>query len=160
MWILTPDNAKGNWNVCQLARQQLHGHRNNHWWAQASPNGHKKSPGLPLKKQGNHQKHAVQQLHRHFFKCHCSNGATETISVENYSISYMLGSVSSLARQLHPNGRNEGPLHYCLFNNMTEKIVWNSDTQTGEQDASYLINAYIHLLEGHKRCEVVIQKAL
>jgi hypothetical protein len=43
---------------------------------------------------------------------------------------------------------------------MTEKIVWNSDTQTGEQDASYLINAYIHLLEGHKRCEVVIQKAL
>jgi hypothetical protein len=43
---------------------------------------------------------------------------------------------------------------------MTEKIVWNFDTQTGEQDASYLINAYIHLLEGHKGCEVVIQKAL
>jgi hypothetical protein len=43
---------------------------------------------------------------------------------------------------------------------MTEKIVWNFDTQTGEQDANYLINAYIHLLEGHKRCEVGIQKAL
>jgi hypothetical protein len=43
---------------------------------------------------------------------------------------------------------------------MTEKIVWNFDTQTGEQDASYLINAYLHLLEGHKRCEVAIQKAL
>jgi hypothetical protein len=43
---------------------------------------------------------------------------------------------------------------------MTEKINWNFDTQTGEQDASYLINAYIHLLEGHNRCEVLIQKAL
>ncbi len=43
---------------------------------------------------------------------------------------------------------------------MTEKIVWNFDTQTGEQDASYLINAFLHLLEGHKRCEVAIQKAL
>ncbi len=72
----------------------------------------------------------------------------------------MLGSVSSLTCQLHPNGRNKGPLHYCLFNNMTEKINWNFDTQTGEQDASYLINAYIHLLEGHNRCEVLIQKAL
>jgi hypothetical protein len=120
----------------------------------------RKVPGYLSRNEAIIKRYAVQQLHRHFLKCHCSTGATESISVEDYSISYMLGSVSSLARQLHPNRRNEGPLHYCLFNNMNEEIVWNFDSQTGVQDSSHLINAYIHLLEGHKRREVVIQKAL
>ena len=97
--------------------------------------------------------HAVQALERHFRDTQCAVGVGETLTVDDYGLSFALASVTPAGADLNPLKRREGPLYFCLFPNLCEATVlegasWNHEVQP---DTAYIINVYIHLLPASQR---------
>jgi hypothetical protein len=100
---------------------------------------------------------AVQQLMFHLNKTQLSYGAGEKLSIDDFSISYMLGSPSDEAKLAHPNRRNEVPLTWTALPNMVREITWFTKPD-GTPSASALVNVYIHILEPSKRKGAVAKR--
>ena len=100
---------------------------------------------------------AAHALQRHLARCHSALGATENVGVDDFSLSFMLASLSPRGLALHPNGRNEGPMHYCIFPGLVDPVTLVFD-DNGDPINTYVVNAYIHLLDGSRRRKNVIKK--
>ena len=100
---------------------------------------------------------AAHFLQKHFDHTQSALGLTETITVDDFSLSFMLASVSDLGRSLHPYGRNEGPLHFCLFPKLC-KLIPIGVTHEGEIVDCHVINAYVHLNDPARRKNPVLKK--
>jgi hypothetical protein len=100
---------------------------------------------------------AVQRLQFHLGRTQCGAGVGETISMDDYSISFMLGSLSAEAKEAHPFSRQEAPISWIALPGMVSEYTWfrNKD---GTPNKSALVNVYIQLLEPAKRLGPCLRK--
>jgi hypothetical protein len=97
--------------------------------------------------------HAVQVLQQHFRDTHCSTGATERLTADDYSISFSFASISDEGRKLNKDGLNELPL-MCA-----DSPYWVVPSQPGPDEAPvYVVNCYIQLQEANKRIGAVLKR--
>ena len=97
--------------------------------------------------------HAINALERHFRDSQCAVGVGETLTVDDYGLTFALASVSPTGASLSPFKRSEGPLYFCLFPNLCEPTIletanWNHEAPKEE---AYIINVYVHLLPTSQR---------
>ena len=104
------------------------------------------------------KEHGIKFLDRHLKATQSTIGLNETLSEADYSLSYMMASLSEAGRALHPTGRNEGPLFYCLLPALLEETFFHYN-EDESHNSSFIVNAYIHLNEAHRRRNVVKNKA-
>ena len=103
------------------------------------------------------KQHAISNLTRHLIENQCPVGALESLTPDDYSMSFMVASVSPVGLGLNPSKRSEGPMFYCLFSGLVEKKYL--DFYSGSVDSAHIINVYIHLHEASRRRSVAIAKA-
>lgn len=116
-------------------------------------------PEYLAENEGKLKAHAVAQLHRHLLRCQCIAGANETLTIDDYSVSYSIATISNEASLMNPNKRREGPIFYCHFPNLLGTIDLDVDMGTGEiYDYAHVINLYIHLLDPSRRRNKVVEK--
>ncbi len=98
---------------------------------------------------------------KHFQDIQSSAGANETLTVDDFGMTFSVASVSQIGATLNPSRRQEGPMFFCHFPALMEAVTlvhadWNNGL-FGE--TMYVINAYISLLPAHHRRHVIITKA-
>ena len=97
-------------------------------------------------------------LQKHLLRCQNALGCNEPITVDDFSLSFMVASLSPAGFKLHPSGRNEGPLHFCLYSGLVEMVNLGY-ADDGTPMGCYVINAYVHLMEPTRRRTTVLKKA-
>ena len=115
-------------------------------------------PMLMSRHQTSIKAQAAYFLQKHLSRCQSALGVNEVITVDDLSLSFMVASLSATGMKLHPSGRNEGPLHFCLFSNLVEPAILGYASD-GTPISSYVINAYVHLLDQTRRRGAVVRKA-
>jgi hypothetical protein len=101
---------------------------------------------------------AGNTLLRHLSDHRSSVGAgDDTLSADDFGISFTLGSLSNLGKEMNPGKRNEGPLWYCLYPALVDPIFLGY-REDGTSDYAHVVNCYIHLLEADKRRDAVLKK--
>jgi len=101
--------------------------------------------------------HAIDVLQRHLLDTQCPAGVSEDIAPDDYTLTFMVASLSEIGRRLHPTGRNEGPLFYCLFPALLDETYLYLEAD-GTPSTSYVINVYIHLNEASRRRTAVFKR--
>ena len=117
----------------------------------------RKIPGYLSKHKGMVRAHGVRSLERHFRDNLCQAGAGESLSPEDYGISFSVASLSPRGTQLNPGKRNEGPLFYCLMSGMVEPVLVNHFSD-GTADYAHMVNVYLYLLPQAQRRPNVIRR--
>ena len=107
------------------------------------------------------KQHATRCLMKHFQDMQSGAGANETLTVDDFGMTFSVASVSQIGATLNPSRRQEGPMFFCHFPALVEATTlvhqdWNNRL-LGE--AVHVINAYISLLPAHQRRHVMITKA-
>ena len=106
--------------------------------------------------------HAVAALMRHLVSCQSPVGAGEKdLTVEDFSISFMVASISEETAQLNPSGRREAGLWICAYPWMARKVDFevNDPLDHGEAvNRAYVINCYVHLLDPARRRRTVLKR--
>ena len=117
----------------------------------------RKVPAYLQRYRNNIKKLAVRILNRHLHESQCSAGLHETLTLEDYGMTFMVSTLSKDAQDFNPQGRKEGPLFYCLLPEMLEQtaFVRNAD---GTYQMGHIINCYVHLLPAHHRRVVLARK--
>ena len=105
----------------------------------------------------NIKKVAIRMLNRHFHESQCSAGLHESLSIDDYGMTFMVATVTDEAREFNPAGRKEGPLFYCIMPEMLKPTVFLRN-QDGTYQTGHIINLYIHLLPPHHRRVVLAKK--
>ena len=98
---------------------------------------------------------------RHYQDMNFGLGASETLHLDDFGLSFTLASVSHEGAQLNPGKRQEGPLFCCHFPTMVNPIVLqhaNWDTNT-EGAAVHVVNAYVNILPLHQRRNYIVTRA-
>lgn len=100
--------------------------------------------------------YAVDALQRHLQDCQSPVGAGETdLSVDDFSLSFTIASITDACAQLNPSGRREAGLWICQYPWLARKVDLDS---LGIVNCAYVINAYVHLLDANRRRRVVLKK--
>jgi hypothetical protein len=104
--------------------------------------------------------HAVKALNRHM---QCRLAATESLTLDDYGMSFAVATTHHASRILNPSNRNEGPLFYCLFPGMVQQAWLRTpsteyDSVEDEGEQAYIINVHIHLLPASQRRSSDISK--
>ena len=105
----------------------------------------------------NIKKVAVRVLNRHLQESQCSVGLHETLSLDDYCMTFTVATLSQRARQLNPHNRGEAPLFYCLLPGMLEPVILMAN-EDGTYQTGHIVNLYIHLLPAHHRRVVLARK--
>ena len=106
------------------------------------------------------KQHAAKVLLDHWRDLNYGIGCNETISIDDFGLTFTVGSVAHNALKINPQQKNEGPLFYCHFPALVEPhVIVHTDwgTQT-EGKAVHFINGYISLLPPHQRRNVLMRK--
>ena len=106
------------------------------------------------------KQHAVRILMKHHQDMNYGLGAAETLSSDDFGMSFTVASVSTNGAAMNPGNRREGPLFFCHFPMLVDPIPlirpdWDTNT---EGIAVHVINAYINLLPLHQRRKYIIEK--
>jgi hypothetical protein len=88
-------------------------------------------------------------LDRHLRDTHCPAALGETLCADDYSISFMVASLTPRGAALHPY-RREGPMGFCVFPGLVEPVFLRH-LEDGSADYAYVVNVYVHLLDASKR---------
>ena len=107
------------------------------------------------------KQHAVRIMMKHYQDMNFGLGASETLHLDDFGMSFTLASVSHEGAQLNPGKRQEGPLFCCHFPTMVNPIVLqhaNWDTNT-EGVAVHVVNAYVNILPLHQRRNYIVARA-
>jgi len=112
-------------------------------------------PGYLQEQEQTIKAHVVAQLKRHISRNNNAIGFNELVTLEDFSLSFTCSSLTEAARSLHPTNRNEGPLFYCFYPHLLQKMILEVGPHGEVLDSAYFINAYIYLLEQPKRRNVV-----
>ena len=99
------------------------------------------------------RQHAVATLQQHMADTQCSTGVLESLTVEDYSISFSWASISEEARNLNLHLKSEMPLTYAGFENW---VVPKYPCKDGV--GVYVVNVHIQLQEPTKRKNAVLKK--
>ena len=109
------------------------------------------------------KQHATRCLMKHLQDMQSGIGANESLTVDDFGMTFTVASVSPIGALLNPVKRQEGPMFFCHFPALVEPAIvvhseWNHGVmREGEQ--MHVINAYISLLPAHQRRHVIITKA-
>lgn len=101
--------------------------------------------------------HAIEALKSHFRETLCGAGVGEALGPDDYSISFMMASVSEVGRNLHPFKRNEGPMFFCIYPAFLEEVYMYLASD-GTQVTGHVMNAYIHLLPASQRRPMMVKR--
>ena len=108
--------------------------------------------------EGTIKTHAIACLKRHILENQCPVGTNEALTQDDFSLSFMIASLSPRGMAMHPSGRHEGPLFYCLFNTLVEDICLSYVEMDQEPPRAYVVNAYIHLVDTPRRRSHILKK--
>ena len=106
----------------------------------------------------NIRNYGVGLLSRNFTATNCNVGVLETLSNEDYGLTFTVASLSILGKKLNPNRRHEGPLFYCAFEGLTEPVFLNPIDEN-LSDQAFFFNAYIYLLPHYQRRTLSLRNA-
>ena len=101
------------------------------------------------------RQHAVAALHRHFRMTLCSTGALESLTAEDYSISFSWASVSPLGRTLTHHGKPDLAMGYAVCEQFLAPLWASRD----DPEPVHVLNVFIQLQEAARRSTAVIRKA-
>jgi hypothetical protein len=101
------------------------------------------------------RQHAVAALNRHFKLTLCATGILETLSPEDYSISFSWASISPVARSLTQHGKPDLALGYATC----EQFVVPVWATREDPEPTYVLNVFITLQEPARRSTAVLKKA-
>ena len=101
------------------------------------------------------RQHAVAVLQQHLLDTQCSTGVMETLTVEDYSLSFSWASITEEGRSLNPFGRSELPLAFAAF----DKLVAPRPISRDDPQGSLVVNVFIMLQEPAKRRMAVIKRS-
>lgn len=101
------------------------------------------------------RQHAVAALNRHFKLTLCATGILETLSPEDYSISFSWASISPVARSLTQHGKPDLALGYATCEQFVVP-VWATKE---DPEPTYVLNVFITLQEPARRSTAVLKKA-
>lgn len=113
-------------------------------------------PEYLVQYEGQVKAHAAAQLQRHLERSQSAVGLGENLTVDDFSMTFMIASVTEEAALVNPNTRNEGPLWMCHFPTFTRKIQLNFSEE--EPDSAYMVNGYINLVHANQRRRLVAIK--
>ena len=104
--------------------------------------------------------HASRFLLDHWRDLNYGMGSTETITVDDFGVTFTLASLSPTGCKWNPLQRMEGPLFFCHLPALVmPQTVIHSDWNTQvEEVAVHVINAYITLLPPHQRRTALMRK--
>ena len=107
------------------------------------------------------KQHATRQLMKHFAEMQHCGGANESLSMDDFGMSFSVASVSSIGAIVNPGKRQEGPMFFCHYPALVETTpLLHADWNNGQLGESvHILNAHVSLLPTHLRRHVVIQKA-
>ena len=118
----------------------------------------RRMPKYISKNKGHIKNVAIKLLTAHLIESQCAAGAGESLSQEDYGISFSVASLSQNGLRLHPTNRQEGPLFFCLFDGLMEPVVLSRNQDNQVVDSAYIINVYINLLPPTQRRITVLKK--
>jgi hypothetical protein len=101
------------------------------------------------------RQHAVAALNRHFKLTLCVTGVLETLSPEDYSISFSSASISPIARSLTQHGKPDLALGYATCEQFVVPVWASRD----DPEPTYVLNVFVNLQEPSRRSTAVIKKA-
>jgi len=102
---------------------------------------------------------AVEALNRHIRDNHCAVAVIETLTVDDYSISFELASLSTEGDRV--TSGKPGPLSFCHCPGLIQPVLLAADVAyAGDNDYAHVVNVHIHLLDSSKRREQVKKKLL
>ena len=101
------------------------------------------------------RQHAVLTLQQHLLDTQCATGVMETLTVEDYSLSFSWASITEEGRILNPFGRSELPLAFAAF----DKLVAPRPISRDDQQGSLVVNVFIMLQEPAKRRGAVLKRS-
>ncbi len=106
------------------------------------------------------KQHAAKVLLDHWITLNYGMGCNEGITVDDFGLTFTIGSVSQIAVKMNPHQRPEGPLFFCHFPALVEpQILEHEDWNTQNNGvAVHIINAYISLLPPHQRRNIILRK--
>ena len=103
------------------------------------------------------KKLAVRTLVKHLQETQCATACLETLSDEDFGVSYSVASLSGKGMSLNPSRRHEAPLFYCHLQGFMEP-GFVQQSQHGVETA-HVINCYVHILPANQRRNHVITRA-
>ncbi len=106
------------------------------------------------------KQHAAKILLDHWITVNYGMGCNETITIEDFGLTFTVGSVSACGMRMNPHQRPEGPLFFCHFPALVEaQIIEHADWNVNNDGAAvHIINAYISLLPLHQRRNIILRR--
>lgn len=106
--------------------------------------------------------HAVAALQRHLISCQSPTGAGETdLTIDDFSLSFMVASVSDDCARLNPSGRREAGMWICAYPWLAKQVDLDliDPLDSESPNRTYVVNCYVHLLDQNRRRRFALQKA-
>ena len=101
------------------------------------------------------RQHAVSALQTHFRLTLCSTGVLETLSPEDYSISFSWASITEAGRSLTLHGKPDLALGYGLCDQYVQPML----ASRNDSFPVCVLNAFIQLQDPARRSSAVLKKA-
>ena len=118
----------------------------------------RKMPQYILRNKSHIKNHAIKLLTHHLIESQCSVGYGETLSQDEYGMSCSLASISHQGLRMHPTGRQEGPVFFCLYDGLIEPVILCKDNNGRILDSAYVFNVYINLLPPSQRRNALLRQ--
>ena len=118
----------------------------------------RKMPQYIIRNKSHIKNHAIKLLNHHLIETQCSVGYGEALSQDEYGMSYSLASVSHQGLRMHPTGRQEGSIFFCLFDGLIEPVILCKDNNDRILDSAYIFNVYINLLPPSQRRNALLRQ--
>ena len=100
---------------------------------------------------------AMKLLDAHLRHAVCPVGAGEVLTMDDYSLTFAVASLSDEAKLIWAGKRNEGPLYLCTGSNMTKPILWGQ-TPDGRDDYAHMVHAYVALSPAAQRRTTILKR--
>jgi len=101
------------------------------------------------------RQHAVAALQRHFRTTLCSTGVLESLTPEDYSVSFSWASVSPIGRSLTLHGKPDLCLGYALCEQLVAPVWVSRD----DPEPTHILNVFIQLQDATRRSTSVVKRA-
>ena len=101
------------------------------------------------------RQHAVAALQRHFRTTLCSTGVLESLTPEDYSVSFSWASVSPIGRALTLHGKPDLCLGYALCEQLVAPVWVSRD----DPEPTHILNVFIQLQDATRRSTSVVKRA-
>lgn len=100
---------------------------------------------------------AATLVHQYFLQMRVNLGINGPVTVDDYAASYTIASISEEGKAALPNGEIEGPIQFCVLDNLLQKTKFRK-LPDGTWDESLIINFRIHQVSHNVRIPAAREK--